>query len=164
MHNLIADYPDYDSIIQQPMWLRRVKCNLKTNRYTSEAAFFSDLKQIWQNCKTYNSSLSVIAKVAEDLERMTLEKQKEYYAYQNVVDDNKSTTKCEVIKPKTEKRRKKANNAKGARKKRKVILQSPTRMIKDAKETNEESLILLLRRYMILRMKILMLKSSKHDY
>jgi hypothetical protein len=119
------------------MWLGRIKGNLKTNKYTSEAAVFSDLKQIWENCKIYNCPMSKIAKTAEALEIMTLEKEKEYYAYQTVEDDDKSTADCEGIKPMTEKRRQKAKKEKGARKKKKVILKSPSRKIKDAKAKNE---------------------------
>ncbi|KIY51471.1 hypothetical protein FISHEDRAFT_36889, partial [Fistulina hepatica ATCC 64428] len=53
---LRADYPDYFTIITNPMDLSTMTRKVKNKQYKSKREFQDDLDLIWSNCFTYNSS------------------------------------------------------------------------------------------------------------
>ncbi|KAJ1974487.1 hypothetical protein H4R35_003585 [Dimargaris xerosporica] len=62
--------PDYPTIIKHPMDLGTVDKKLTANQYLDVEDFVSDVRLIFSNCYLYNGSESVIAKMAQNLERV----------------------------------------------------------------------------------------------
>jgi bromodomain-containing factor 1 len=61
------------------MCLNDVKEKLDSGKYEDSKSFFSDINQIWKNCKKYNMSKSLIYSTANKLEKQTKEIMKSYY-------------------------------------------------------------------------------------
>lgn len=55
----LQKFPDYTTIVQQPICLAEIKDKLTKQRYTYMEEFARDMMQIWINCKTYNEPASV---------------------------------------------------------------------------------------------------------
>ncbi|KAJ1979473.1 hypothetical protein H4R34_002817 [Dimargaris verticillata] len=62
--------PDYPTIIKHPMDLGTVDKKLTADQYLDVEDFVSDVRLIFSNCYLYNGSESVIAKMAQNLERV----------------------------------------------------------------------------------------------
>lgn len=54
------EIPDYPEIVKCPMDLSTVRKNLKAGEYSTLSDFMMDLQLIWDNCKLYNPSDSVL--------------------------------------------------------------------------------------------------------
>ena len=48
-------FPDYGTIVSKPMDLNMIERRVKSDKYTSVAAFFSDFELIRDNCYLYNT-------------------------------------------------------------------------------------------------------------
>ncbi|RKP38764.1 Bromodomain-containing protein, partial [Dimargaris cristalligena] len=62
--------PDYTSIVKNPMDISTVEKKLTSGQYADVSRFISDVELIFANCVLYNGSESVIAKMAQSLERL----------------------------------------------------------------------------------------------
>lgn len=54
------DYPDYYQIIQDPMDLRTIENNIRTERYNNEEALMDDMKLMFRNARHYNEEGSQV--------------------------------------------------------------------------------------------------------
>lgn len=54
------DYADYYKVILQPMDLRTIEHNIRTERYASEEALMDDLKLMFRNARHYNEEGSQV--------------------------------------------------------------------------------------------------------
>lgn len=54
------DYPDYYKIIQEPMDLRTIEHNIRTERYNNEDALMDDMKLMFRNARHYNEEGSQV--------------------------------------------------------------------------------------------------------
>ncbi|XP_064474413.1 protein polybromo-1-like isoform X2 [Ornithodoros turicata] len=71
------DYPDYYEVISNPIDMRTIEENAKSNKYMTEEAMISDLRLMFNNCRLYNEEGSQIYQDADTLERVLNEKIKE---------------------------------------------------------------------------------------
>ncbi|XP_030633030.1 polybromo 1, like [Chanos chanos] len=71
------DYPDYYQVILEPMDLRTIEHNVRTERYTSEDALMDDMKLMFRNARHYNEEGSQVYNDADILEKIVMDKQKE---------------------------------------------------------------------------------------
>ncbi len=63
------DAPDYDEIITEPMDLSTIETRLEDNYYRTRDIFVSDLRLMFNNCRTYNHSSTPYYRCADNLER-----------------------------------------------------------------------------------------------
>lgn len=54
------DYPDYYQVILEPMDLRTIENNIRTERYVSEEALMNDMKLMFRNARHYNEEGSQV--------------------------------------------------------------------------------------------------------
>uniref|UniRef100_A0A673MSH8 Protein polybromo-1 n=1 Tax=Sinocyclocheilus rhinocerous TaxID=307959 RepID=A0A673MSH8_9TELE len=71
------DYPDYYQIIQDPMDLRTIENNIRTERYNNEEALMDGMKLMFRNARHYNEEGSQVYNDANILENIVKDKQKE---------------------------------------------------------------------------------------
>ncbi|XP_051568786.1 protein polybromo-1-like isoform X3 [Myxocyprinus asiaticus] len=71
------DYPDYYQVIQEPMDLRTIENNIRTERYNNEDALMDDMKLMFRNARHYNEEGSQVYNDANILEKIVKDKQKE---------------------------------------------------------------------------------------
>ncbi|XP_062400614.1 polybromo 1, like isoform X3 [Sardina pilchardus] len=71
------DYPDYYKVILQPMDMRTIEHNIRTERYTSEDALIDDLKLMFRNARHYNEEGSQVYNDSDVLEKIVKDKKKE---------------------------------------------------------------------------------------
>ncbi|KAI1892708.1 hypothetical protein AGOR_G00136330 [Albula goreensis] len=71
------DYPDYYKIILEPMDLRTVEHNIRSDKYLSEEALLEDLKLMFRNARHYNEEGSQVYNDANILEKIMRDKRKE---------------------------------------------------------------------------------------
>uniref|UniRef100_A0A672QK67 Protein polybromo-1 n=1 Tax=Sinocyclocheilus grahami TaxID=75366 RepID=A0A672QK67_SINGR len=71
------DYPDYYQIIQDPMDLRTIENNIRTERYNNEEALINGMKLMFRNARHYNEEGSQVYNDANILEKIVKDKQKE---------------------------------------------------------------------------------------
>ncbi|XP_012684837.2 polybromo 1, like isoform X5 [Clupea harengus] len=71
------DYADYYKVILQPMDLRTIEHNIRTERYASEEALMDDLKLMFRNARHYNEEGSQVYNDADILEKIVKDKKKE---------------------------------------------------------------------------------------
>ncbi|XP_060724128.1 polybromo 1, like isoform X2 [Tachysurus vachellii] len=71
------DYPDYYQVIFEPMDLRTIESNIRSERYVSEEALMNDMKLMFRNARHYNEEGSQVYNDADILEKIVKEKQKE---------------------------------------------------------------------------------------
>ena len=62
-------YPEYYEVISNPIDISTIRN--KINSYTSIEDFLKDLRQIWENCRLFNSDGSDIVKWASELAEAT---------------------------------------------------------------------------------------------
>lgn len=62
--------PDYYNVIHpsRAMWLNEVRNRLDRGHYTMPSEFLNDMRQIWQNAKTYNPAGNFVRMAAERAE------------------------------------------------------------------------------------------------
>ncbi|XP_058259192.1 polybromo 1, like isoform X3 [Hemibagrus wyckioides] len=71
------DYPDYYQVILEPMDLRTIESNIRSERYVSEEALMNDMKLMFRNARHYNEEGSQVYNDSDILEKIVKEKQKE---------------------------------------------------------------------------------------
>lgn len=54
------DYPDYYKVILEPMDLRTVELNIRSDKYTSEHAMVEDMKLMFRNARHFNEEGSQV--------------------------------------------------------------------------------------------------------
>lgn len=54
------DYPDYYKVILEPMDLRTIEQNIRTERYNTEEALMDDMKLMFRNARHYNEEGSQV--------------------------------------------------------------------------------------------------------
>jgi len=64
-------YPDYYTIVTDPMDLGTIKKRVDNSMYTEPDEFESDLGLVWSNCYLYNGENSEVAKMAKELEMLS---------------------------------------------------------------------------------------------
>ena len=91
--------PAYFQVVKKPMDLGTIKKNLQSNHYHKKPPFMKDVRQVWTNCKLYNSEQSAYWQAAN---RMSL------YFDQKVKEADEqmkfATKPAEAKKPKQEPR------------------------------------------------------------
>ncbi|XP_061114171.1 polybromo 1, like isoform X4 [Conger conger] len=71
------DYPDYYKIILEPMDLRTIEHNIRSEKYLTEEALLDDLKLMFRNARHYNEEGSQVYNDANVLEKLVKDKRKE---------------------------------------------------------------------------------------
>ncbi|KAJ3603092.1 hypothetical protein NHX12_030836 [Muraenolepis orangiensis] len=71
------DYPDYYKVILEPMDLKTIEHNIRSERYASEDALLVDMKLMFRNARHYNEEGSQVYNDADVLEKVLKEKRKE---------------------------------------------------------------------------------------
>lgn len=71
------DYPDYYKIILEPMDLKTVEQNIRTDKYATEEAMMDDMKLMFRNAWHYNEEGSQVYNDAHILDKILKEKRKE---------------------------------------------------------------------------------------
>lgn len=54
------DYPDYYKVILEPMDLRTIEHNIRTDRYANEDTMLGDMKLMFRNARHYNEEGSQV--------------------------------------------------------------------------------------------------------
>lgn len=54
------DYPDYYKVILEPMDLKTIEHNIRSERYTTEEALMDDMKLMFRNARHYNEEGSQV--------------------------------------------------------------------------------------------------------
>ncbi|XP_061642476.1 polybromo 1, like isoform X4 [Phyllopteryx taeniolatus] len=71
------DYPDYYKVILEPMDLKTIEHNVRTERYATEDALMDDMKLMFRNARHYNEEGSQVYNDADILEKILKDKRKE---------------------------------------------------------------------------------------
>ncbi|XP_026162561.1 polybromo 1, like isoform X2 [Mastacembelus armatus] len=71
------DYPDYYNVILEPVDLKTIEHNIRTDRYTTEEALMEDMKLMFRNARHYNEEGSQVYNDADILEKILKDKRKE---------------------------------------------------------------------------------------
>ena len=59
------EIPNYEDIINHPMWFSKIFDKLEKNKYNSPKQFFDDLKLIFKNCELFNKGDLIFEIVAK---------------------------------------------------------------------------------------------------
>ncbi|XP_060621852.2 protein polybromo-1 isoform X6 [Anolis sagrei] len=71
------DYPDYYKIILEPMDLKIIEHNIRSEKYIGEEAMIEDMRLMFRNARHYNEEGSQVYNDAHILEKILKEKRKE---------------------------------------------------------------------------------------
>ncbi|KAG7267016.1 hypothetical protein CRUP_028263 [Coryphaenoides rupestris] len=71
------DYPDYYKVILEPMDLKTIEHNIRSERYATEEALLVDMKLMFRNARHYNEEGSQVYNDADVLEKILKDKRKE---------------------------------------------------------------------------------------
>ncbi|KAJ6667679.1 hypothetical protein lerEdw1_016000 [Lerista edwardsae] len=71
------DYPDYYKIILEPMDLKIIEHNIRSDKYSGEENMIEDMKLMFRNARHYNEEGSQVYNDAHILEKILKEKRKE---------------------------------------------------------------------------------------
>ncbi|XP_028853602.1 protein polybromo-1 isoform X2 [Denticeps clupeoides] len=71
------DYPDYYKIILEPMDLRMIEHNIRSDKYLSEEPMMEDMKLMFRNARHYNEEGSQVYNDANILEKILKDKRRE---------------------------------------------------------------------------------------
>ncbi|XP_074862101.1 protein polybromo-1 isoform X11 [Carettochelys insculpta] len=71
------DYPDYYKIISEPMDLKIIEHNIRSEKYAGEEAMIEDMRLMFRNARHYNEEGSQVYNDAHILEKILKEKKKE---------------------------------------------------------------------------------------
>ncbi|XP_062853504.1 polybromo 1, like [Trichomycterus rosablanca] len=71
------DYPDYYKVILDPIDLRIIEQNIRSDRYVSEEAVVNDMELMFRNARHYNEEGSQVYNDADVLQKILRDKQKE---------------------------------------------------------------------------------------
>ncbi|XP_048403261.1 protein polybromo-1 isoform X5 [Stegostoma tigrinum] len=87
------DYPDYYKVILEPIDLKMLEHNIRSEKYSSEEAFIDDLKLMFRNARHYNEEGSQVYNDANILEKILKEKRKELGP---LLDDDTTSPKLKL--------------------------------------------------------------------
>ncbi|XP_078065916.1 protein polybromo-1 isoform X9 [Mustelus asterias] len=87
------DYPDYYKVILEPIDLKILEHNIRSEKYSSEEAFIDDLKLMFRNARHYNEEGSQVYNDANILEKILKEKRKELGP---LLDDDTASPKLKL--------------------------------------------------------------------
>ncbi|XP_038668502.1 protein polybromo-1 isoform X8 [Scyliorhinus canicula] len=87
------DYPDYYKVILEPIDLKILEHNIRSEKYSSEEAFMDDLKLMFRNARHYNEEGSQVYNDANILEKILKEKKKELGP---LLDDDTASPKLKL--------------------------------------------------------------------
>ncbi|XP_078139495.1 protein polybromo-1-like isoform X3 [Centroberyx gerrardi] len=71
------DYPDYYKVILEPMDLRTVEHNIRSDKYTTEDALVEDMKLMFRNARHYNEEGSQVYNDADILEKIMKDRRRD---------------------------------------------------------------------------------------
>nr|XP_028574618.1 protein polybromo-1 isoform X4 [Podarcis muralis] len=71
------DYPDYYKIILEPMDLKTIEHNIRSDKYIGEESMIEDMRLMFRNARHYNEEGSQVYNDAHILEKILKEKRKE---------------------------------------------------------------------------------------
>ncbi|XP_028574624.2 protein polybromo-1 isoform X13 [Podarcis muralis] len=71
------DYPDYYKIILEPMDLKTIEHNIRSDKYVGEESMIEDMRLMFRNARHYNEEGSQVYNDAHILEKILKEKRKE---------------------------------------------------------------------------------------
>uniref|UniRef100_A0A8C4NV17 Protein polybromo-1 n=1 Tax=Dicentrarchus labrax TaxID=13489 RepID=A0A8C4NV17_DICLA len=71
------DYPDYYKVILEPMDLRTIEHNIRSDKYLTEDAMVEDMKLMFRNAQHYNEEGSQVYNDADVLEKIMKDKRKD---------------------------------------------------------------------------------------
>ncbi|XP_047439061.1 polybromo 1, like isoform X4 [Mugil cephalus] len=71
------DYPDYYTVILEPMDMKTIEHNIRNERYVTEEALMDDMKLMFRNARHYNEEGSQVYNDADILEKILKDKRKE---------------------------------------------------------------------------------------
>ncbi|XP_061640856.1 protein polybromo-1 isoform X2 [Phyllopteryx taeniolatus] len=71
------DYPDYYKIILEPMDLKTIEHNIRSDKYLSEDAMVEDMKLMFRNARHYNEEGSQVFNDADVLEKIMTDRRKD---------------------------------------------------------------------------------------
>uniref|UniRef100_A0A673AII0 Protein polybromo-1 n=1 Tax=Sphaeramia orbicularis TaxID=375764 RepID=A0A673AII0_9TELE len=71
------DYPDYYKVILEPMDLKTIEHNIRSERYASEETLMDEMKLMFRNARHYNEEGSQVYNDADILEKILKDKRKE---------------------------------------------------------------------------------------
>ncbi|XP_072238136.1 polybromo 1, like isoform X3 [Leuresthes tenuis] len=71
------DYPDYYNVILEPMDLKAIEHNIRSERYATEEALMEDMRLMFRNARHYNEEGSQVYNDADVLEKILKDKRRE---------------------------------------------------------------------------------------
>ncbi|XP_054640092.1 protein polybromo-1-like isoform X1 [Dunckerocampus dactyliophorus] len=71
------DYPDYYKVILEPMDLRTIEHNIRSDKYQTEDAMVEDMKLMFRNARHYNEEGSQVFNDADVLEKIMKDRRKD---------------------------------------------------------------------------------------
>ncbi|XP_049589514.1 protein polybromo-1 isoform X3 [Syngnathus scovelli] len=71
------DYPDYYKVILEPMDLKTIEHNIRSDKYLSEDAMVEDMKLMFRNARHYNEEGSQVFNDADVLEKIMTERRRD---------------------------------------------------------------------------------------
>ncbi|XP_072328774.1 protein polybromo-1 isoform X8 [Scyliorhinus torazame] len=87
------DYPDYYKVILEPIDMKILEHNIRSEKYSSEESFMDDLKLMFRNARHYNEEGSQVYNDANILEKILKEKKKELGP---LLDDDTASPKLKL--------------------------------------------------------------------
>uniref|UniRef100_A0A6Q2X6F7 Protein polybromo-1 n=1 Tax=Esox lucius TaxID=8010 RepID=A0A6Q2X6F7_ESOLU len=92
------DYPDYYKVILEPMDLKTIEHNIRSERYATEEALMDDMRLMFRNARHYNEEGSQVYNDADILEKIVKDKRKELGASPEENTDNVGSPKIKLRK------------------------------------------------------------------
>ncbi|XP_048877536.1 protein polybromo-1-like [Brienomyrus brachyistius] len=90
------DYPDYYKIILEPMDLKTIEHNIRSDKYLSEESLVEDMRLMFRNARHYNEEGSQVYNDANILEKIMKDKRKELGPMPD--DDDMASPKLKIRK------------------------------------------------------------------
>uniref|UniRef100_A0A8C8M1Q8 Protein polybromo-1 n=1 Tax=Oncorhynchus tshawytscha TaxID=74940 RepID=A0A8C8M1Q8_ONCTS len=92
------DYADYYKVILEPMDLKTMEHNIRSERYATEEALMDDMRLMFRNARHYNEEGSQVYDDADILEKIVKDKRKELGASPEEGTDNMGSPKLKLRK------------------------------------------------------------------
>nr|XP_029537665.1 protein polybromo-1-like isoform X2 [Oncorhynchus nerka] len=92
------DYADYYKVILEPMDLKTMEHNIRSERYATEEALMDDMRLMFRNARHYNEEGSQVYDDADILEKIVKDKRKELGASPEGGTDNLGSPKLKLRK------------------------------------------------------------------
>ncbi|XP_022095945.1 protein polybromo-1-like isoform X3 [Acanthaster planci] len=92
-------YPDYYQVISEPIDMKTIEINIKTDKYVQEEMMVSDFDLLFNNARQYNEEGSMVYEDANFLERLLKDKCRELGFAVTEVSKGASKTKTTPVDP-----------------------------------------------------------------